>query len=107
MWATIGVAILGGLTTSTFFTLIILSTFYSIFDSITTRVRNSLDLIMRLQGRLLLLTRVPVNYSIFRFKITDKKEIIGVSYSNSLETIPLFPLMRYFWFLLLGAIGGI
>jgi HAE1 family hydrophobic/amphiphilic exporter-1 len=40
MWAPISVAILGGLTTSTFFTLIILPTFYSISDSVTTRVKN-------------------------------------------------------------------
>ncbi len=39
MWAPISVAILGGLTTSTFFTLIILPTFYSIFDSISVRVK--------------------------------------------------------------------
>jgi len=42
MWAPISVAILSGLTTSTFFTLIILPTFYSISDSITTRVKNKL-----------------------------------------------------------------
>lgn len=40
MWAPISVAILGGLTTSTFFTLIILPTFYSISDSITSRFKN-------------------------------------------------------------------
>ncbi|NIM13028.1 MAG: MMPL family transporter [Candidatus Aminicenantes bacterium] len=40
MWAPISVAILGGLTTSTFFTLIILPTFYSISDSVTTRFKN-------------------------------------------------------------------
>ncbi|MCP5102108.1 MAG: efflux RND transporter permease subunit, partial [bacterium] len=40
MWAPISVAILGGLTTSTFFTLIILPTFYSISDSVTTRMKN-------------------------------------------------------------------
>ena len=40
MWAPISVAILGGLTTSTFFTLIILPTFYSISDSVTVRVKN-------------------------------------------------------------------
>lgn len=40
MWAPISVAILGGLTTSTFFTLIILPTFYSISDSVTTRVKR-------------------------------------------------------------------
>lgn len=34
MWSPISVAILGGLTTSTFLTLIILPTFYSIFDSL-------------------------------------------------------------------------
>lgn len=39
MWAPISVAILGGLTTSTFFTLIILPTFYSISDSVTVRVK--------------------------------------------------------------------
>ena len=39
MWAPISVAILGGLTTSTFFTLIILPTFYSISDSLTNRVK--------------------------------------------------------------------
>lgn len=41
MWAPISVAILGGLTTSTFFTLIILPTFYSISDSITSRFKNT------------------------------------------------------------------
>ena len=40
MWAPISVAILGGLTTSTFFTLLILPTFYSIFDSITSTLKN-------------------------------------------------------------------
>lgn len=40
MWAPISVAILGGLTTSTFFTLIILPTFYSISDSVTYRVKR-------------------------------------------------------------------
>jgi len=40
MWAPISVAILGGLTTSTFFTLIILPTFYSISDSLTARVKT-------------------------------------------------------------------
>jgi HAE1 family hydrophobic/amphiphilic exporter-1 len=40
MWAPISVAILGGLSTSTFFTLIILPTFYSISDSLTTRVKK-------------------------------------------------------------------
>jgi HAE1 family hydrophobic/amphiphilic exporter-1 len=42
MWAPISVAILGGLTTSTFFTLIVLPTFYSISDSVTVWVKNSL-----------------------------------------------------------------
>jgi HAE1 family hydrophobic/amphiphilic exporter-1 len=42
MWAPISVAILGGLTTSTFFTLIFLPTFYSISDSVTTRVKGLL-----------------------------------------------------------------
>ena len=40
MWAPISVAIIGGLTTSTFFTLIILPTFYSISDSVTVRVKS-------------------------------------------------------------------
>ena len=40
MWAPISVAIIGGLTTSTFFTLIILPTFYSISDSITVKVKS-------------------------------------------------------------------
>ncbi|MCP5053439.1 MAG: efflux RND transporter permease subunit [bacterium] len=40
MWAPISVAILGGLTTSTLFTLIILPTFYSISDSVTSRVKR-------------------------------------------------------------------
>jgi HAE1 family hydrophobic/amphiphilic exporter-1 len=40
MWAPISIGILGGLTTSTFFTLIILPTFYSISDSVTTRFKN-------------------------------------------------------------------
>jgi HAE1 family hydrophobic/amphiphilic exporter-1 len=40
MWAPISVAILGGLTTSTFFTLIILPTFYSISDSLTNRIKH-------------------------------------------------------------------
>ncbi len=40
MWAPISVAILGGLTTSTFFTLIILPTFYSISDSVAVRVKR-------------------------------------------------------------------
>jgi len=39
-WAPISITILGGLTTSTFFTLIILPTFYSISDSVTTRFKN-------------------------------------------------------------------
>ncbi len=42
MWAPISVAIIGGLTTSTFFTLIFLPTFYSISDSITTRIKSRL-----------------------------------------------------------------
>jgi HAE1 family hydrophobic/amphiphilic exporter-1 len=42
MWAPISVAIIGGLTTSTFFTLIILPTFYSISDSVTTKVKSLL-----------------------------------------------------------------
>ena len=40
MWAPISVAIIGGLTTSTFFTLIFLPTFYSISDSVTTGVKT-------------------------------------------------------------------
>jgi HAE1 family hydrophobic/amphiphilic exporter-1 len=40
MWAPISVAILGGLTTSTFFTLIILPTFYSISDSVSRRIKQ-------------------------------------------------------------------
>ncbi|MBN1274435.1 MAG: efflux RND transporter permease subunit [Candidatus Aminicenantes bacterium] len=40
MWAPISIAIIGGLTTSTFFTLIILPTFYSVIDSATTRVKK-------------------------------------------------------------------
>jgi HAE1 family hydrophobic/amphiphilic exporter-1 len=44
MWAPISVAILGGLTTSTFFTLIILPTFYSISDSLSTRFKSLLKL---------------------------------------------------------------
>ena len=44
MWAPISVAILGGLTTSTFFTLIILPTFYSIFDSAGTMIKRTLKL---------------------------------------------------------------
>lgn len=39
MWAPISVAIIGGLTTSTFFTLIFLPTFYSISDSVTKRAK--------------------------------------------------------------------
>ncbi len=42
MWAPISVAIIGGLTTSTFFTLIFLPTFYSISDSVTTKVKSIL-----------------------------------------------------------------
>jgi HAE1 family hydrophobic/amphiphilic exporter-1 len=42
MWAPIAVAIIAGLTTSTFFTLIILPTFYSISDSVTTAVKTKL-----------------------------------------------------------------
>jgi HAE1 family hydrophobic/amphiphilic exporter-1 len=42
MWAPISVAIIGGLTTSTFFTLIILPTFYSILDSVTTGFKTFL-----------------------------------------------------------------
>lgn len=42
MWAPISVAIIGGLTTSTFFTLIFLPTFYSISDSVTSRVKSFL-----------------------------------------------------------------
>jgi HAE1 family hydrophobic/amphiphilic exporter-1 len=49
MWAPISVAILGGLTTSTFFTLIILPTFYSISDTVTTRVKRALKLESRNQ----------------------------------------------------------
>lgn len=40
MWAPISVAIIGGLTTSTFFTLIFLPTFYSISDSVTAKVKS-------------------------------------------------------------------
>ena len=40
MWAPISVAIIGGLSTSTFFTLIFLPTFYSISDSITVNVKK-------------------------------------------------------------------
>ncbi len=39
MWAPISVAIVGGLTTSTFFTLIFLPTFYSISDSVVRRFK--------------------------------------------------------------------
>jgi HAE1 family hydrophobic/amphiphilic exporter-1 len=39
MWAPISVAIVGGLTTSTFFTLIFLPTFYSISDSVVRRLK--------------------------------------------------------------------
>lgn len=42
MWAPISVAIIGGLTTSTFFTLIFLPTFYSISDTVTTKVKSLL-----------------------------------------------------------------
>jgi HAE1 family hydrophobic/amphiphilic exporter-1 len=42
MWAPISVAIIGGLTTSTFFTLIFLPTFYSITDSATSKVKSLL-----------------------------------------------------------------
>jgi len=42
MWAPISVAIIGGLTTSTFFTLIFLPTFYSISDSVTTSLKKRL-----------------------------------------------------------------
>jgi len=42
MWAPISVAIIGGLTTSTFFTLIFLPTFYSISDSVTSKVKSIL-----------------------------------------------------------------
>jgi Cu/Ag efflux pump CusA len=40
MWAPISVAIVGGLTTSTFFTLIFLPTFYSISDSVVRRIKT-------------------------------------------------------------------
>jgi HAE1 family hydrophobic/amphiphilic exporter-1 len=40
MWAPISVAIIGGLSTSTFFTLIFLPTFYSISDSVTVTVKK-------------------------------------------------------------------
>ena len=42
MWAPISVAIIGGLTTSTFFTLIFLPTFYSISDTVRTKVKSLL-----------------------------------------------------------------
>ncbi len=42
MWAPISVAIIGGLTTSTFFTLLFLPTFYSISDSVATRIKSFL-----------------------------------------------------------------
>jgi HAE1 family hydrophobic/amphiphilic exporter-1 len=42
MWAPISVAIIGGLTTSTFFTLIFLPTFYSISDTMTSKVKTLL-----------------------------------------------------------------
>ena len=42
MWAPISVAIIGGLTTSTFFTLLFLPTFYSISDSVATRFKSLL-----------------------------------------------------------------
>jgi len=42
MWAPISVAIIGGLTTSTFFTLIFLPTFYSISDTVTSKVKSML-----------------------------------------------------------------
>ena len=40
MWAPISIAIIGGLTTSTFFTLIVLPTFYAIFDSLARRTKG-------------------------------------------------------------------
>jgi len=40
MWAPISVAIIGGLSTSTFFTLIFLPTFYSISDSVAAKVKS-------------------------------------------------------------------
>jgi HAE1 family hydrophobic/amphiphilic exporter-1 len=40
MWAPISVAIIGGLSTSTIFTLIFLPTFYSISDSVTVTVKK-------------------------------------------------------------------
>jgi HAE1 family hydrophobic/amphiphilic exporter-1 len=42
MWAPISIAIIGGLTTSTIFTLIFLPTFYSISDSVTIKVKSLL-----------------------------------------------------------------
>ena len=42
MWAPISVAIIGGLTTSTLFTLIFLPTFYSISDTVATKVKSFL-----------------------------------------------------------------
>ncbi|MFC2169891.1 efflux RND transporter permease subunit [Acidobacteriota bacterium] len=42
MWAPISVAIIGGLTTSTFFTLIFLPTFYSISDGMAAKVKSLL-----------------------------------------------------------------
>ena len=42
MWAPISVAIIGGLTTSTFFTLIFLPTFYSISDTVRAKVNSLL-----------------------------------------------------------------
>jgi len=42
MWAPISVAIVGGLTTSTFFTLIFLPTFYSLADTAAVRVKTLL-----------------------------------------------------------------
>jgi len=42
MWAPISVAIIGGLTTSTFFTLIFLPTFYSISDTVTVKIKSLL-----------------------------------------------------------------
>ncbi|HDP94823.1 MAG TPA: efflux RND transporter permease subunit [Candidatus Aminicenantes bacterium] len=47
MWAPISVAILGGLTTSTFFTLIILPTFYAIFDSLGEWIKTRLGFVSR------------------------------------------------------------
>jgi HAE1 family hydrophobic/amphiphilic exporter-1 len=40
MWAPISVAIIGGLTTSTLFTLIFLPTFYSISDTVRTKAKS-------------------------------------------------------------------